>query len=472
MALKLLGRTGAVAGRDVAVADLLRIGAGADNDFRVVVGGVSRNHARIVKAEGAYWLEDAGSTNGTFLNGQRVARERLRHLDVVTLGRDVDLIVVTSDRADTAVTRAVSDAWLAPADAAGGPRVDLPVGEMTIGRLAPSNVILESPVVSGLHARVQRTADQVVIQDLGSVNGTFVNGQRIAGATLLKDGDVLSIASIRNFNVHVTGEGGRGQKQEVVASSSAVFDQEWKTKLVWSADELAQLEAERKKIIEAAAQRGPAPAAPKPVARGACPAEAGCASSGGGRAEARDITSGGGRTEANRPSSGEGGACRARGCSSETRGASRGRGTRAGHTGASRSTARGAEARSITGGGGRTEAGGASRGGGRAEADGTSRGGGRAEAGCAPSGEGGACRAEAGCASSGEGGTGLYSDDDHAGGAASVKGRQADRSSRDICTRQGPSHRRSIRDGERARPRPASVAQPRRHRRGRQRRVG
>jgi pSer/pThr/pTyr-binding forkhead associated (FHA) protein len=277
MALKLLGRTGAVAGRDVAVADLLRIGAGADNDFRVVIGGVSRNHARIVKADGAYWLEDAGSTNGTFLNGQRVARERLRHLDVVTLGRDVDLIIVTSDRADTAVTRAVSDAWLAPADAAGGPRVDLPVGEMTIGRLAPSNVILESPVVSGLHARVQRTVDQVVIQDLGSVNGTFVNGQRIAAATLLKDGDVLSIAGIRNFNVHVTGEGGRGQKQEVVASSSAVFDQEWKTKLVWSADELAQLEAERKKIIEAAAQRVPAPAAPAapaPLPRRNAPAAA------------------------------------------------------------------------------------------------------------------------------------------------------------------------------------------------------
>ena len=278
MALKLLGRTGAVAGRDVAVSDLLRIGAGADNDFRVAIGGVSRNHARIVKTEGAYWLEDAGSTNGTFLNGQRVARERLRHLDVVTLGRDVDLIIVASDRAETAVpTKAVSDAWLAPADAAGGARVDVPAGEMTLGRLAPSNVILESPVISGLHARIQRTADQVVIQDLGSVNGTFVNGQRISAVTLLKDGDTLSIAGLRNFNVHVTGDGGRGQKQEVVASSSAVFDQEWKTKLVWSADELAQLEAERKKIIEAA-QRGQAPAAaaaaPAPLPRRNAPAAA------------------------------------------------------------------------------------------------------------------------------------------------------------------------------------------------------
>ena len=51
MAMKLLGRTGAVAGRDVVVSDLLRIGAGADSDLRLVLGGISRNHARIVRKE-------------------------------------------------------------------------------------------------------------------------------------------------------------------------------------------------------------------------------------------------------------------------------------------------------------------------------------------------------------------------------------------------------------------------------------
>jgi pSer/pThr/pTyr-binding forkhead associated (FHA) protein len=260
MALKVLGRTGAVAGKDVVVSDLLRIGAGADSDFRIVVGGVSRNHARIVRKDDAYFLEDAGSTNGTFLNGQRVARERLRHLDVVTLGRDVDLIVVNSDRVEAPAGKAViSDAWLTPMDAAGGARVDVPAGELTMGRLAPSNFIVESAVVSKIHARIQRSADQVIVQDLSSVNGTFVNGQRISAPTLLKDGDTLSIAGIRNFSVHVTGEG-RGQ-QAVAASSSAVFDQEWKTKLVWSAEELAQLETERAKILAAAQRAQEAPAA-------------------------------------------------------------------------------------------------------------------------------------------------------------------------------------------------------------------
>ena len=69
-------------GRDAPIGESLRIGAAADNDFRVEVTGISRHHARIVRDGADFWLEDSGSTNGTFVNGLRVARERLRHLDV------------------------------------------------------------------------------------------------------------------------------------------------------------------------------------------------------------------------------------------------------------------------------------------------------------------------------------------------------------------------------------------------------
>src|SRR6188768_1094799 len=114
-AMKLLGRTGKVAGHDMVLRDTLRIGAASDNDFQIVVPGVSRHHARIVKAGDAYFLEDAGSTNGTFVNGQRVSRERLHHLDVITLGRDVDLITVETGQVPSGIiTRAVEDAWLEP----------------------------------------------------------------------------------------------------------------------------------------------------------------------------------------------------------------------------------------------------------------------------------------------------------------------------------------------------------------------
>jgi pSer/pThr/pTyr-binding forkhead associated (FHA) protein len=56
--------------------------------------GVSRRHARIQRHGSDWWIEDLRSTNGTFLNGQAITRERLRHLDVVTLGKAVELVFV------------------------------------------------------------------------------------------------------------------------------------------------------------------------------------------------------------------------------------------------------------------------------------------------------------------------------------------------------------------------------------------
>lgn len=253
MAMKLLGRTGHVAGRDVSVPHLLRIGAADDNEFRVVLRGISRYHARILKDGTHYWLEDAGSTNGTFLNGQRVTRERLQHLDVITLGRDVDLIVVASDAGTSVPVRQVTDAWFEWNDGPEkGMRVDIPPGQLTVGRVPPSNVLVDSPVVSQLHARLHRTVDHVLLQDLESVNGTFVNGHRVTTSTVLRNGDNVTVAGIRQFKVHIKGDSGRPVAQDAVISPSMTFDQEWQTRLVWSADELAALEGERKQSVEAA----------------------------------------------------------------------------------------------------------------------------------------------------------------------------------------------------------------------------
>ena len=58
----------------------------------LAVEGVSRHHARITWDGKHHWLEDVKSTNGTFLNGKPVSRERLQHLDVITLGRQLDLV--------------------------------------------------------------------------------------------------------------------------------------------------------------------------------------------------------------------------------------------------------------------------------------------------------------------------------------------------------------------------------------------
>jgi len=250
--MKLIGRTGDVIGRDAVIGEQLRIGTAADNEFRLAATGVSRHHARVVRQNAdEYWLEDSGSTNGTFVNGLRIARERLRHLDVVTLGRYVDLIAVASEQAAAPPVETVHDAWLEALDGnTVGARIDVPPGEVTLGRTAPSNILIDSPLVSHLHARLERTPDRVVISDLGSSNGTFVNGHALQEAVELADGDTLSIAGSRYFRVHIDGAAA-GPHPRTAAVRSDVFASEWKTRLVWSADELVELEADRQRILAA-----------------------------------------------------------------------------------------------------------------------------------------------------------------------------------------------------------------------------
>lgn len=63
-----------------------------------------------------------------------------------------------------------------------------------IGRDA-CDVVLPDPEVSRRHAIVRALGEHPAIQDLGSLNGTFVNGRRIEGVTPLHVGDVLRLGN-------------------------------------------------------------------------------------------------------------------------------------------------------------------------------------------------------------------------------------------------------------------------------------
>jgi pSer/pThr/pTyr-binding forkhead associated (FHA) protein len=67
--------------------------------------------------------------------------------------------------------------------------------EITLGRAAGCTVTLEDNYVSQLHARVSRRDGAVYAEDLGSTNGTYVNGRKLTGAVLLKRGDQVRIGS-------------------------------------------------------------------------------------------------------------------------------------------------------------------------------------------------------------------------------------------------------------------------------------
>ena len=65
--------------------------------------------------------------------------------------------------------------------------------QLTIGRDSSNGVAIDDAEVSRRHARLTFQGGKFVIEDLGSTNGTFVNGQRLAGPAVLRPGDVVSL---------------------------------------------------------------------------------------------------------------------------------------------------------------------------------------------------------------------------------------------------------------------------------------
>jgi len=193
-------------GRDlVPSAERARLGRDPDLEFPCAPDDdvVSAFHALVRRdADGAWWLEDAGSTNGTWLNGHRVGSpERLRTGDRFTLGQRGPAfgVRIPGELGRTRPEAAVDPA--APllrlrrvgggADLAGQGR------EIVIGRAAACTIPLRTvadTIVSKRHALIAIAADgSATVSDLGSKNGTFVNGGQIDGTVPLAVGDRLML---------------------------------------------------------------------------------------------------------------------------------------------------------------------------------------------------------------------------------------------------------------------------------------
>jgi len=182
------------------------IGRSPDCDYLLVDDAVSGRHAGLSRQDGYLLLEDLDSANGTWVDDQRIKRARigwrqpfevggvsLTPLDVVTTVRNARAASSTS-----VVTALSEDDWKDIAKGAAGlgasAQAKMAVGEsLIVGRDAQADVVLDTPNVSRLHARLTRTPDGIEVEDLGSTNGTFVNGQRIRGRVVLAAGDDLRI---------------------------------------------------------------------------------------------------------------------------------------------------------------------------------------------------------------------------------------------------------------------------------------
>lgn len=64
---------------------------------------------------------------------------------------------------------------------------------LTVGRDPSNDIVINDPQVSRQHLRITRQGQMVVIEDLGSTNGTFANGVRLTGPHVLSNGDVIGL---------------------------------------------------------------------------------------------------------------------------------------------------------------------------------------------------------------------------------------------------------------------------------------
>ena len=186
---------------------------------------LSRRHARVTVSGGRLAIEDLGSTNGTLVNGREIdERTTLHPGDTVELGTttlkvtggaaapaeeaepddEVAAADVTAVRAVPGRTAAAAppsgepgQAWLrVVAGNAVGTTISLTEEPFTMGRAEEgAGGLAGDPELSRRHARVSRVDGRIVIEDLGSTNGTFVNGLRIPAPTVIEAGDVVWIGT-------------------------------------------------------------------------------------------------------------------------------------------------------------------------------------------------------------------------------------------------------------------------------------
>ena len=76
-------------------------------------------------------------------------------------------------------------------------RVALNEGDHMLGRDPDLELNVESPSVSRRHARLRIGRGETVLEDLGSKNGTYVNGNRVSDPVRLSDGDEIQVGSVR-----------------------------------------------------------------------------------------------------------------------------------------------------------------------------------------------------------------------------------------------------------------------------------
>lgn len=183
----------------------LTVGRAKDCQIWIPNTCLSRRHTQL-RCEGRRTvITDLGSVNGTFVNGVQVQEaQELRHGDLVRVGPlefRYESLTPAEPEVPERPTIVMGEPSRVPRlEVSGGQQrglvFDLVRERMVIGRVGQGqqwDIVLPDRAVSRPHAEILKQGDSFLLKDLGSANGTLVNGVVLSEPHGLSDGDAITI---------------------------------------------------------------------------------------------------------------------------------------------------------------------------------------------------------------------------------------------------------------------------------------
>ncbi len=170
------------------------IGRDPTNQLVISDTKVSRFHCRLTLRGDRYRIEDLESTSGTLLEGQPISDALLTHGQTISVGAARILFDAppSGESSDSPVTE--HGLYVI-----GGPKTGQAAifsETIQVGRAPDCELILDGPLCSNYHCSIKVGPEGLVLQDLGSTNGTLLNDGKTTHALLIS-GDEISIGEHR-----------------------------------------------------------------------------------------------------------------------------------------------------------------------------------------------------------------------------------------------------------------------------------
>ncbi len=218
------------------VENLCTIGRAVGNMLILPTSTVSDSHAKLIQHDGRLFLQDNKSAYGSYVNGVKVKYKELKPGDVITLGNvhfDV-LEVEASSLAATSTPQArpapqafVAAGWQLVSDSSwlAGKVFTFKGDSMILGRGKDCDIVIPGTHLSRRHAEIRKQASGLVLQDLGSSNGSYVNEVRVQGQQAIRAGDRIrfDVYSFRVQGPASTGAETSGPRRIDLLSTSSTL---------------------------------------------------------------------------------------------------------------------------------------------------------------------------------------------------------------------------------------------------------